>query len=71
MKGAPPENNIMTASSVSSSLIYTDSSWPITAKERKIKHYKRLPSFLITAHMDIQLNVPLCLEAIVSQEVLC
>lgn len=71
MKGAPLENNIMTASSVSSSLIYTDSCWPITAKERKIKHYKTLPSCLITVHMDIQLNVPLCLEAIVSQEVLC
>lgn len=38
---------------------------------RKSKHYKRLPSFLITAHMEIQLNAPLCLEAIVAQEVLC
>lgn len=54
MKGSPLENNIMTASSVSSSFIYTDSCWPNSAEQRKIQTPQKI-TFLsqYSAHGDI------------------
>lgn len=55
-------------SSVSTCLPCTDSRTLRSAAQRKSQTLQKIISFLITAHMEIQLNVPLCLEAIVSQE---
>lgn len=42
MKGSPLENNIMAASSESSSLIYTDSCWPNSAEQSKIQTLQKI-----------------------------